>query len=659
MRNLLPSMRSCGAFFSFVIATSFAQAQISGTVVDLNGAPVAGAMVTLQATDHTTTTAPDGSFNLPTATGSNTFVVAAKKGWFNGFIYVPSTPMTGIQIDIEEVPVWDDPSYDLEDPLTCSACHIEQYDQWNGSPMQEAGTNLWLYDIYDGSGTPGGMGGFVYERDSVHLAHAPHSDCAPCHQPVPWVKLKDPDSPLEDLGSLSQGAIHGVSCDVCHKIAHVDESKMDYPGLFPQQTTFSKPPIGSSGMHEPVIYGVLGDTMYSDPLMRPSYQPQLTSSMCTTCHQDTNDHDDDGEFGDPGSIVSEPTWDEWSTSEYSNPNSPHFATCVDCHMKSTGSNYASTLSIAPFRDAETIRGHDVRGTTPLYLENACDMELNVVQNGTTLDVDIDIFNNQTGHSLPTGVTVRNMILLVEATRDSDGAALTHTGSQVIHDLGGVGSPDQGYYAGLPGKLFGKHNLDASGAGPTFYTEATAILFDTRLPALQHDITSYTFDVPAGTGAVSVRARLIYRRSYTFLTDAKGWVVDGKGNPLEDKLAPHFGHLMEESRFPDQTFVLNPPIGIAGSPGMLSAEGAWAGNTVAFLGSGNGFGDTATPYGFSLGIAAPIYQLGHDTADASGLAILNMAMIPIRLSGRQLWLQAVERQGPSTFNLSAPITATIQ
>lgn len=654
-RTHLPALPILAAL---LLSAPQASAQITGTVVDGGGLPVADALVTLQATDHQTTTAADGSFDLPAANGTDTFVVAAKKGWFNGSVYIASTPMLGVQIDLDPVPAWDDPTYDLQDPTNCSSCHIEQYEQWLGSPMQQAGSNLWLYDIYDGSGTPGGMGGFVYERDSVHLAHAPHSDCAPCHQPVPWVKTKDPDEPLDDLGSLSPGATHGVSCEVCHKIAHVDESKTDYPGLFPQQTTFTKPPPSSGGLHEPIQYGGLADTAFQGAIMRPSYQPQLGAAMCATCHQDTNDHDDDGIFGDPGSVVSEPTWDEWTASEYSNPASPHYATCIDCHMKPTGSNFASTLSIAPFRDAETLRGHDVRGTTPEYLQNAADMDLSVSQVGTTLTVEVDVENSMTGHSIPTGVTVRNVILLVEATRDSDGAALTYTGSQVLHDLAGVGSPDQGYYAGLPGKLFGKHNFDATGVGPVFYTEATGILFDTRIPALATDSTTYTFDVPPGTGPVSVRARLIYRRAYTFLTDAKAWTVDGKGDPLEDKLAPDFGHLMEDRRWPDAPLTVTAPVLQAGIPGHLRAEGAWEGNLIAFVASATGIGTTGTPYGFDLGLADPIRVLGTATADATGTADLHTGPLPGGLSGAALWFQVIERKAQATFETSAVLAATV-
>jgi hypothetical protein len=143
-----------------------------------------------------------------------------------------------------------------------------------------------------------------------------------------------------------------------------------------------------------------------------------------------------------------------------------------------------------------------------------------------------------------------MILLVEAWADGDDPLtdpLVHLGTQVVHDLGGLGDPAQGYYAGLPGRYFSKVNHDASGAGPTFFTDATGIQFDNRIPALATDSSSYSFLVPAVGQTVHVRARLIYRRSFRFLTDAKQWTEDGHGNPLADILAPDFGHLMESAQ----------------------------------------------------------------------------------------------------------------
>ena len=44
--------------------------------------------------------------------------------------------------------------------------------------MALAGDNTWVYDLYDGTGTPGGSNGFVYTRDSRLAAHSPASECA-------------------------------------------------------------------------------------------------------------------------------------------------------------------------------------------------------------------------------------------------------------------------------------------------------------------------------------------------------------------------------------------------------------------------------------------------------------------------------------------------
>lgn len=206
---------------------------------------------------------------------------------------------------------------------------------------------------------------------------------------------------------------------------------------------------------------------------------------------------------------------------------------------------ATVCELLPIeRDPNTIRSHRIEGTTPEFLENAVELSVNVERDGGTIGVSVDVTNAFTGHHVPDGVTARNVILLVEAWRDEDERQLAFLGDQTVHELGGVGSPAQGYYAGLPGKLFAFVNHDIDGDGPTFFTEAFGVLFDTRIPALETDQTEYRFAVPAGGGSVQVCARLIYRRSFRALVDAKQWTEDGHGNPLEDILPPHFGHLME-------------------------------------------------------------------------------------------------------------------
>ncbi|GAB4386879.1 MAG: hypothetical protein Kow0022_17130 [Phycisphaerales bacterium] len=511
---------------------------IHGVVRDLvSGAPISGALVSLQARGIRTTTGADGTYQLviPDVPGSR--IVAAAYGFYNqGADY---DEVTTIDFALAATPSVDHPSYSFVPPANCGSCHPNQFAEWNGTAMAMAGTNTWVHDIYNGTGTPGGMGGFVYTRDSIYASSNPNSECASCHQPESWIaapfsRMQDPTDP----GYPSASTSHGISCEVCHKVAGVDVAKVNFPGIFPGAVAFHRP-----GPGEQVMYGLLGDTDFDlVSVMQPAYQPQLSAEVCAACHQDKNDPDENHTYT---GVTSEPTYIEWLESAYADPNSPSHATCVDCHMPASGQTQACVL-LDLGRDPETIRSHDIRGTSPEFLESAVDLDLSAQVVDGELAVHVDLTNTGAGHHVPTGVTIRNMILLVEAWRERDGVELAYTGTQVVHDLGGVGDPAQGYYAGLPGKFFAKVNHNAAGVGPTFFTDAAGIIFDNRIPALASDSSDYTFAVPGGSGDLHVRARLIYRRSFRFLVDAKGWTQDGHGQPLADVTAPHYGQLMEQT-----------------------------------------------------------------------------------------------------------------
>jgi len=532
-------LRVLGVTLALVLPVT-AHAQVSGQVVDGANQPIDGARVSVQATELEALTDVSGNFTIPNASG-DVVVVAAYKGHFYDSA-ATTAPAAGISLQLEAVPADDDAGYVFNDGQVCGTCHLQQYSEWVGSPMADAGVNTWVYDIYDGSGTPGGDGGFVYTRDSVQAGAHPESDCRPCHQPEGWVY--DVGSALAPLDTPDIEQLHGVTCEMCHKMANIDISKPNFPGIWPGVVTMTRPQAPGF----PIVYGVLGDVTFQDPMtpMRAAYQPQLVAELCAACHQDKNDHDLDGDFEDPGGVISEPTYLEWAASAYADPTDPSFATCVDCHMRATGAGNACVVNDPALqRPMEDVRSHRIEGTTPEYLENAVTMTLDVREVGGEVEAQVTIDNDLTGHHVPTGVTIRNMILVLEATRVSDAAVLEHTGEQSVHDLGGVGDPSEGYYAGLPGKLYAKLNHDQSGVGPTFFTDATGILFDNRIPAMDSDTTTYTFAVPADGGTMNVRAMLIYRRSWRALVDAKGWSEDGHGNPLADVSPPYFGHLMED------------------------------------------------------------------------------------------------------------------
>lgn len=522
---------------STLVTVGRASARVSGVVVDSSLQPVHGALVSVRASAERTTTTADGRFAFPALAGSELVIVGARKGYFNASSVVTS-PASNVMLFLFPVPQSDDPGYELVDPATCGSCHPDQLDEWAGSPMSKSGTNTWVHDTFDGSGTPGGMGGFVYVRDSAFALGNPASECASCHQPETWIAA--PFTAMTALANPTPQVLHGVSCDVCHKIADVDEGKINAPGIYPGAVTFTRP----SGVSQ-VQYGLLGDVDFAAPgLMRASYQPQLEAAVCAACHQDKNDPDQDGDFDEPDGIISEPTYLEWLASPFGDASDPRYANCLDCHMPRADARTICTERPV-LRPAGSTRSHRIEGTTPAFLDNAVELAFDSARLASgTLEVDVRITNSGTGHHVPTGVTIRNMILLVEAWRRDDGTPLTSTGTQTVHALGGVGDPTQGYYAELPGKLFAKVIHDAAGRWPTFFTDASGMVFDNRIPALASDVSSYRFAVRPGDATLDVRARLVYRRSFRALTDAKQWTHDGHGAPLEDLVPPHFGHLME-------------------------------------------------------------------------------------------------------------------
>jgi hypothetical protein len=546
-----------------------ALAQVSGIVLDVATlAPIEGALVRVQATTIDTTTGIDGRFEIPEASGSNLIVVGAKKGYYYEPVWV-TTPAAGVEILLEAVPQANDPNYQFVTPTACAMCHPDQPEQWAGSAMALSGQNRWVYDLYNGTGTAGGMNGFVYTRDSAHAAHNPNSECASCHQPESWVK--QPFRALENINNLSQNARRGVSCEICHKIADIDESKINYPGIYPDAVTFTRPVPGTPTQVE---YGVFGDVDYEEPyIMRGSYLPEHNDLMCGTCHQNKNDPDEDGDFEEANGIVSEPTFLEWRNSPYGDPDSPLYATCVDCHMPAFGESLATEGVMdpdPPIRDPETIRHHHVEGLDG-FLENAAAMQVSCTVEGGALDVTVVLTNTGTGHHLPSGSILRNMILLVRAWRLDDGADLPYSGTQTVDDLGGVGDPEQGYFAGLPGKFYARVLHDPGGQSPAFFTEATGVVFDNRIPALGSDATQYRFDLLPGGGVWAVNARLVYRRAFRSLIDAKGWTRTGHDKELPDLIGPDFGQLMVEGGWMSQAGSAGEAAVVPGAKARLSCS----------------------------------------------------------------------------------------
>ncbi|MBO1319669.1 multiheme c-type cytochrome [Acanthopleuribacter pedis] len=540
-------------------------AQIQGIVVAEDGQhALPEAQVRIQGSSLATLSDDGGFFSLDDTRPFPFKLVAGAQGYYNRAITIADTgALENLIFELEAVDTTVIPDHPFNAPASCSGCHPNQFSEWLRSPMAQTGLNTWVFDLLSGDATEGGTGGFVYQRDSVHRLTHPNSDCSACHSPVHWLSDIE-NAGMGDFHNPNQAMREGVQCEVCHRALEIDESKLNWPGVFPASFRLLRGP-------QIIQFGLLGDADYADnSIMRPGYNPLMQDTLCASCHEDNNDHDGDGDFEDAGSVPHETTYSEYLRyRETADPESVQ--TCVGCHMPATNSAGFCSFSNV-IRDPGTIRSHELRGTSPDYLENALTMTVETtaasVQN-PQLSVAVNLTNDRTGHAVPTGIAIRNMLLLVEV-RDSNGLLLNQTAGTVVDSVGGVGDSvgevgdsvggigdsvggsadaENGYYAGLPGQAFYK-NLARGDGERVFYTEADRVLADNRIQPGETYRGVFAFEAGPSSdadGPLSVDVRLIYRRAFFDLIQAKGWVETGLGDPLPDIAPPHFGTLMERAQ----------------------------------------------------------------------------------------------------------------
>ena len=526
-------------YLIFLLACTPCLAQLEGVVRNSDTQePIAGARVRIQRAEAFTLTDASGQFVLNDTATMPFNVTAAAYHFYNGFVEVTGTRGGGLVIELDPISI--EPgknNWDPTEPLECEGCHPNQYAQWLGSPMQMTGNNTWVFDVYDGTGTASGSNGFVYQRDSMHYPGNFNSDCSACHSPVHWLKTFEIEPPVKTMGDSSNpnmDMMNGVQCEVCHRAFDVDINQTYNPGVQPESFKLLK----YNGNDTPLEFGLLGDVTYHNGVMRAAYNPILSAQLCSGCHEDTVDHDDDGDFSpEDGSLPHESTFTEWQAFQ----GLGNDQTCIDCHMPLTEDTAFCSLVLEE-RRPNTIRNHLIRGTSPPFLENALSLDVAEIVDFGQYRLDITVTNDLTGHAVPTGVMLRNVILLVLA-RDGEGILLPLAAGDLVDDVGGVGIGD-GDYAGLPGQAFYR-NMSNGVDDLVFYTEALSIPSDTRIQPGQSYAGSFVFDLGHdGPRNIDTEIKLIYRRSYRETTLAKGWTQTGHGEVLADIQPPHYGHLME-------------------------------------------------------------------------------------------------------------------
>jgi hypothetical protein len=453
-------------------------------VVDANG-PVAQVRVRFRGEGATSTTDARGHFSLPTSRQRPGRISLAREGYL-----IESFPVPGLPGSLRLSPIpSDDESYCWVEPgptpagaNTCVHCHRQIYEEWLPSAHARSATNRHFLNLYDGGDWHGRRQvSWNLRADNPEGAGV----CAACHAPT--VSARGPA--FEDIRKARGVDRRGVHCDFCHKVsdATADERGLTF-GRFGYKLT--RPARGQ------LFFGPLDDAERDGESF--SYSPLYRQSRyCASCHEGVV-------FGVPVYT----TYSEWLAS----PARREGKECQSCHMAPSG----RLINIAPGkggieRDPSTLATHGFPGSQAEMLRRCLAVEAHLTREAGRVVVQVQIRADYVGHRVPTGFIDRNLILVVEAL-DRQGKPVPLQKGPTLPALAGHA------LAGKPGRLYAKQLLDNSGQAPIPFWRPHDKLLDTRLQPGQSDRLEFVFPKEAER----VRARLIYRRFWEEVSQAKGW-----------------------------------------------------------------------------------------------------------------------------------------
>lgn len=516
-------------------------AEIGGVVRDARG-PVDGAIVQVQATDTSTTTDSIGRFSLK---GLDINSPVSLSAWAPGYyIAGGKTCLPGennVEFRLRELPSDDNPDYQWrsafssdEETGNCQDCHADPdnpnsalpFDEWRLDARGRAAANIRFLTMYSGTDVEGHRSpltrhAFNQDYGTVPLPPDPTQtyygpgykldfpeaagNCAACHTPAAILG----DAYGVDPTSISGVGKEGIACDLCHKVWDV-KLDPDTQRPFPSRPgilsfEFRRPPDGHQFFAGPYPDVAPGDDTYS-PL-------QQQSRFCAPCHS--------GVFWNTPIYNS---FGEWQASRYSDPVTGK--TCQDCHMPSGQIDHFARLDKGGRRrDPNTIFSHRMPGASDSnLLRSAVTLDAIARRDGDRVVVEVTLTNDKTGHHIPTGSPLRQLILLV-STKSLGGQVLAQRDGPKAPDWAGIGDANEGNYAGFPGKGYAKilEELwtEVSPSGP--YWNPTRIVSDNRLAAFEADHCRFSFEAPPNA-SVEVKVDLLFRRAFKALAVQKGWDI---------------------------------------------------------------------------------------------------------------------------------------
>ncbi len=522
---------------------------IRGIVRD-GQAAIPGAVVRIQTTEFSTTTGAGGEFELavPGSFSGPVKLTAWAEGYFIGGPVEAFPGQTGVTVSLHRHGRTDNREYawlpgfrpsGSGESGACSECHLRgesgagaplpslpslPVDEWLEDAHSRSAVNPRFLTLHSGTNVSGLRSpntrfrltsenrlvqlppdpGEPYYGPGYRLDNPDHTgECGACHVPAAAVHAPFNTDPVLVRGVEAEG----VTCDFCHKIldVHLDPATLlpfpDRPGVL--SCEFRRPFEPHQLFTGPLDDVAPGEDVYA--------AVQKSSRFCAPCHY--------GVFWD---TVVYDSFGEWLRSPYSRGKNGR--TCQDCHMPPSGAEYFALPGKGGLkRDPKTISSHRMPGAADAgLLRNAVTLTLEAELKPEGIRVRTKVFNDRTGHHVPTDSPLRHVLLVVRAY-DGGASQLPLEAGPVLPGWCGAGDPATGGYAGLPGKVYVKLLEEIwTGVSPTTaYWNPTRVVMDTRIAALQSDAGEFLFRAPE-SGEARIEAVLIYRRAYRELMELKGW-----------------------------------------------------------------------------------------------------------------------------------------
>ena len=511
---------------------------IRGRVTSIYG-PVENARVRIIGEESFTLTDRQGRYELQTALPANSrlIVTAGKEGWFNnGQI----ANFSGRTRDIFLNPVYlnDRADYRFISPVTCSQCHVKLTRYYDQSKMAHTTSNPKLLNMYYGTDAFNRPGlGPGYRLDNPDS----EGNCTTCHAPS-TAGAVPASQDLKNVLRSPWTEWDGISCDYCHKVRKVIKDKTR-----PSQTTAvheRQTPVQGNSI---LVFGPYDDVIA--PPMSASYNPVFDQGQfCSLCHSQS-ERLENGNSWDSSKIYSagewkafglkdktfipiQTTYQEWKQWQDQLPagDANKGKKCQDCHMSWRKEmlpydNYVVDGNArnmwGNFRSPKNIRPHHFDGGTETQLKTALDLELEGEVSDNKLTITAFITNTNGGHWVPTGETLRSVMLLLKAT-DSSGKPLKMIKGGILPDWTGKGNVKSGNYAGLPGAVFARVLGDNEGNLNVPFWKATRIVSDTRIRPKKTVTLKFEFLVEDPDDEPTAEASLIYRPAFRSLVKIKSW-----------------------------------------------------------------------------------------------------------------------------------------